>query len=310
MGSEPVTAEQHGEGAAAGEAAGIDPGGPTGDPRADLFGHAHVTVIAPRRGLRRLDLRELWAYRELLAVLAGRDVRVRYKQTVLGAAWAVVRPLLGMVVFTVIFGRLAQLPSEGAPYPVFVFAGLLPWTFFSTALAAGAESLVGAQGLISKIYFPRLLVPLAQAGVALVDLAVALVVLLGLTLAYGVGWSAAFLWLPALVALLVVSTLGPTILLSALTVAYRDFRHVTPFLLQVWMYATPVVFPATMVPERWRPLLYLNPVAGPVEGFRAVVLGRPVDLAGLSVSLGVAVLLLLGSALYFARVEERFADIV
>jgi lipopolysaccharide transport system permease protein len=272
--------------------------------------HDRLTVIAPRRGFRRLDLRELWAYRELLLMFASRDVRVRYKQTVLGAAWAVLRPLLGMVIFTVIFGRLAKLPSEGAPYPVFVFAGLLPWTFFSTVLTGGAESLVGSQGLISKIYFPRLLVPLSQLGVALLDLGIGIALMLVLAVGYGVGLTTSLVLLPALVLLLGISTLGPLILLSALTVAYRDFRHVTPFLLQLWMYATPVVFPASMVPEKLRPLLYLNPAAGPVEAFRAVVLGRPVDWLGVGLSFGVALVVLIVAAIYFARVEERFADIV
>lgn len=276
--------------------------------RPDL--HERLTVVEPRRGFRRLDLRELWAYRELLFMFASRDARVRYKQTVLGVAWAVLRPLLGMAIFTVVFGRLAKLPSEGAPYAVFVFAGLLPWTFFSTVLTAGAESLVGSQGLISKIYFPRLLVPLSQLGVPLLDLGIGIVLMFALALAHGVALTSGLLLLPALVLLLTLSTLGPLVLLSALTVSFRDFRHVTPFLLQLWMYATPVVFPASMVPDRLRPLIYLNPAAGPVEAFRAAVLDRPVDWGGVALSFGVALIALIGATIYFARVEDRFADIV
>ena len=240
-----------------------------------------TTVIHPPHGWELLDLRELWAYRELLWVLVGRDVRVRYKQTVLGAAWAILRPVLAMAVFTVVFGRLAKMPSEGAPYPVFVLAGLVPWTFFSTAATGAAESLVGSQGMISKVYFPRLLVPLSTLGVALVDALVGLAVLAGMAAWYRLPFGLSLLWLPAALLLLLLATLAVGTLLSALVASFRDFRHVAPFLLQLWLYATPVVYPASLFPPRWRWLLYLNPVAGPVEGFRAAFLGRPIDPLGL-----------------------------
>lgn len=271
---------------------------------------AATTVISPPHGWELLDLRELWAYRELLWVLVSRDVRVRYKQTVLGASWAVVRPLLAMAVFTVVFGRLAKMPSEGAPYPVFVLAGLLPWTFFSTAATGAAESLVGSQGMISKVYFPRLLVPLSTLGVALVDTAVGLVVLVGMVAFYRLPFGSSLLWLPAALMLLLLATLAVGTFLSALVVSFRDFRHLVPFLLQLWLYATPVVYPASLFPPRWRWLLYVNPVAGPVDGFRAAFLGRPVDAVGMLTSVAISATLLVVAILYFSRVERRLADVL
>lgn len=269
-----------------------------------------TTTIRPPRGWELLDLRELWAYRELLWVLVARDVRVRYKQTSLGAGWAILRPLLAMAVFTVVFGRLARLPSEGAPYPVFVLAGLLPWTFFSTAVSSAAESLIGTQGMISKVYFPRLVVPLSTLGVAAVDTAVGLAVLAGLALWYGIVPGTAMLALPAVFVLLLLATLAIGTLLSALTVTYRDVRHLVPFLLQVWLYATPVVYSASLVPPRWRWLLYLNPMAGPVDGFRAAFLGRPLDLLGAATSFVVSAAILAAAVVYFSRVERQLADIL
>lgn len=276
----------------------------------DVFSHDHLTVIQPRRGWQLLDFAELWAYRELFWVLVGRDVRVRYKQTVLGAGWAVLRPLLAMAVFTVVFGRLAKMPSEGAPYPVFVLAALLPWTFFSSAISSSAESLVGSQGMISKIYFPRLIIPLVPLGVALIDLGVGLVVLVVLAVAYGTSLGTSLLALPAAFGLLVLSTVAVGTILSALTVAYRDLRHLMPFLVQLWLYATPIVYPASLFPEQWRWVLYLNPVAGPVDGFRAAFLGRNPDPVNLMTSFVVSSFLLVIGLLYFSRVERRFADIV
>lgn len=243
-------------------------------------------------------------------MLLTRDVRVRYKQTVLGAGWAILRPLVSTVVLSIVFGRVAKLPSEGVPYPVFALAGVLPWTFFSTAVAAAGESLVGSQHLVSKIYFPRLLIPLAVFGTCSVDLGVGVVLLAGTALWYGMGLSLAWLALPLLVLLLVASSLGIGTLFAALNVTYRDVRHLVPYALQLWLYATPVVYPPTLFPERWRWLLYLNPVAGPVEAFRAVVLGRPVDLLGLAVSLAASLLLLAVALFHFGRVERRFADVI
>lgn len=278
--------------------------------REEYFGHGHVTVIEPSRGWRSLNLRELWAYRELLWVLTERDIKVRYKQTVLGAAWAVIQPLMLMVVFSVFFGKLAKMPSDGLPYPIFAYCALLPWTFFTNALSSSAGSVVGSANLISKVYFPRLIVPLASIGSWLVDFAIAAVILLGLMLYYGIDWSWGLLAVPLLVLAVLFVALGVGTLLAALTVAYRDFRYVIPFLLQFWMFATPVVYPASLVPERWQWILHLNPMSGLVEGFRAAFLGRPFDVAAIGVSLVVAVVLFTVGVAYFEKVERRFADII
>jgi lipopolysaccharide transport system permease protein len=274
------------------------------------FDHQHVTVIEPHRGWRMLDWRELWAYRELLWVLTARDIKVRYKQSVLGAAWAVIRPFTTMVIFSVVFGRLAGIPSEGYPYPVFVYAALLPWTFFSTAIATSGQSLVGSAHLINKVYFPRLIIPLASAGAAMVDLLVSTGILLLMMAWYGVGWSWNLLAAPLLLLAVVFAALGVGTLLSALTVSYRDFNHITPFLIQVWMYITPVVFPVSLVPAKWQWLLYVNPMTGLVEGFRSAFLAKPFDVTGLAVSFAVAVAFFVAGVAYFERVERRFADII
>lgn len=274
------------------------------------FGHQHLTVIEPPRGWRMLDWRELMAYRELLWVLTTRDIKVRYKQTVLGAAWAVLRPLLTMLIFSVVFGRLAKMPSDGVPYPVFVYAALLPWTFFAAAISSSGQSLVGSAHLVSKVYFPRLIIPLSSIGAGLVDLAISTGILLLMMLWYGVGWTPNLLAAPLLLIAVIFTALGVGTLLSALTVAYRDFTHITPFMVQIWMYVTPVVFPISLVPERWRWALYLNPMTGLVEGFRAAFLGRPFDLTGIGLSAVMAVAIFLLGVAYFEKVERRFADII
>ena len=276
----------------------------------EYFGHRHETVIEPARGWRMLDLRELWAYRELLWVLAGRDVRVRYKQTVLGAGWAVLRPVLTMLVFSAVFGALAGVPSDGYPYPIFVYSALLPWTFFATALAAAGGSVVGSAQLVTKIYFPRLVVPLASIGAALVDLAVSTLVLLAMMAWYGVGWTAQLAAAPLLYLGVIFAALGAGTLLAALSVAYRDIHHLTPFVVQLWMYATPVIYPTSLVPERWRPLLYLNPMTGLVDGFRSAFLGKPFDGAALAASAAISLALFAAGVAYFERVERRFADVI
>lgn len=274
------------------------------------FGHQHVTIIQPSRGWRALDLKELWAYRELLWVLTARDIKVRYKQTVLGVAWALIQPLMLMVVFSIIFGRLAKMPSDGVPYPIFAFAALLAWTFFSNALSNASNSLVASSNLISKVYFPRLIIPLASIGAWLLDFFIATLILLALMLYYGIGWTPNLLAAPVLVLAVIFAALGAGTLLSALTVAYRDFRYVVPFLLQLWMFATPVVYPASLVPEEWRWVLHINPMAGLVEGFRAAFLGRPFDLPALGISFAVAVLMFVVGVAYFEKIERRFADII
>lgn len=278
--------------------------------REAYFGHEHVTVIRPTKGWRSLDLKELWAYRELLWVLTERDIKVRYKQTVLGAAWAVIQPVMLMVVFSVFFGRLAGMPSDGLPYPIFTFAALVPWTFFANALSNSAASLVGSSHLINKVYFPRLIIPLASIGSWAIDFVIAALILLGMMAWYGIGFSWNLLAAPLLAAAILFTALGVGTFLSALTVSYRDFRYVIPFLLQFWMFATPIVYPASLVPERWQWVIHLNPMSGLVEGFRSAFLGRPFDLAALSISGAVAVVLFVAGVAYFEKVERRFADIV
>jgi lipopolysaccharide transport system permease protein len=276
----------------------------------EFFGHQHVTVIAPSRRWSGIRWREIWAYRELLWVLAVRDVKVRYKQTVLGASWAIVRPLLTMLIFSLVFGRLAKMPSDGYPYPIFVYAGLLPWTFFSSAVTSAAQSLVSSSGLVSKIYFPRLIIPVASIGAVLVDLLVSTVVLLLMMLWYHVGWTPKLIAAPILIVALLCASLGVGLLLSALTVSYRDVTHITPFLVQVWMYVTPVLFPVTLFPQRWRALLYVNPMTGLIEAFRSVFLGKPIDWSGLGLSSLVVAIVLAAGLLYFEKVERRFADVI
>ncbi len=274
------------------------------------FGHEHETVIKPTKGWRNLDLKELWAYRELLWVLTLRDIKVRYKQTVLGIVWAVIQPVMLMVVFSIFFGSLAKMPSDGYPYPIFVYAALLPWIFFANAISSSASSVVGSANLISKVYFPRLIIPLASIGAGLIDFAIATLVLLLLMIFYGVGWSVNLLAAPVLVVAVLFTALGIGTFLSALNVAYRDFRYVIPFLIQLWMFATPVVYPASLVPEKWQWILYLNPMAGLIEGFRSAFLGRPFDFEALGISFTVAVIVFLIGVAYFEKVERRFADII
>ena len=283
---------------------------PAGSLHEHYFGKKHLTVIEPVSGWRSLDLKELWAYRELLWVLTTRDVKVRYKQTVLGAGWAIIQPVMTMVVFSIIFGGFAKLPSDGLPYPVFVYAGLLPWTFFANSLTRAGSSVIGSAHLVSKIYFPRLIIPLSSAGAGIVDLACSTGVLLLIMLYFGVEWSLNLLAAPVLLILVVFMALGVGTFVSALNVAYRDFGFLTPFLVQLWMFATPVIYPASLVPDKWHWLLYLNPMAGIIGGFRSAFLGKPFDLWPIGLSLFMAVVLFVTGVLYFERVERRFADII
>jgi lipopolysaccharide transport system permease protein len=274
------------------------------------FGHDHVTIIKPLRGWRLLDWRELWAYRELLYVLTMRDIRVRYKQTVLGFAWAIIQPMMMMVVFSIFFGHLAQIPSDGHPYPIFVYAALLPWSFFSNSITSSANSVVGSANLVSKVYFPRLIIPLSSVGSGLVDFAIATTILLLLMIYYGVSWTFNLLIVPLLVAEVVLTALGVGTFLAALNVAYRDFRYVIPFMVQFWLFATPVVYPASIVPPQWQWTLYLNPMAGVVEGFRSAFLGQSFDASLLLISLVVSTILFGAGITYFQKVERRFADVI
>lgn len=270
-----------------------------------------ITVVEPRRGWVQLGLRELWEYRELLFFLTWRDVKVRYKQTVLGAAWAVLQPLMTMVVFSLFFGRLAGVPSDDVPYPIFSYTALVPWTLFATGLTQASNSLVGSANLIRKIYFPRLLVPLATVLSSLVDFAIAFAVLLLMMLFYGFVPTANALWLPLLLALTLVTTLGVGLWLSALNVQFRDVRYTLPFLTQLWLFATPIAYPSSLLPPQWRVLYGLNPMAGVVEGFRWALLGTGTAPGPMiAVSAFAAVLLMASGALYFRRMERTFADIV
>jgi lipopolysaccharide transport system permease protein len=271
-----------------------------------------VLILEPGRAEHHF-WRDIWLYRELFFILAWRDVAVRYKQTVIGVAWAVVRPIVTMVVFTVVFGRIAKLPSEGgAPYAVLVFSGMLPWFLFSTILGEASNSLVGNANLISKVYFPRLIIPTASAVVALVDFAINLAILFVLMAWYGnlPGWP--ILLLPAFVALAILASLGPALFITALNVKYRDFRYIIPFIVQFGLYVSPVGFSSAVVPERWRFWYSLNPVVGVIDGFRWCVLGdnSPLSIRDLAVSIGVVTLLLWLGVAYFRRTERLFADLI
>ena len=271
-----------------------------------------VLVIEPGRAERNY-WRDLWHYRELFAILAWRDVAVRYKQTVIGVAWAVLRPLLTMVVFTVIFGSLAGLPSDGTvPYPVLVFAGMLPWFLFASILSEASNSLIGNANLIGKVYFPRLIIPVSAAVVGLVDFAVNLAILFVIMAWYGMapGWQIVFL--PAFAALAVLASLGPALLLTALNVKYRDFRYIIPFVVQFGLYVSPVGFSSAVVPEQWRFWYSLNPVVGVIDGFRWCLLGGEsrLYLPGFALSLGVVALFLWLGITYFRRTERTFADLL
>jgi len=272
-------------------------------------GSGHVSVIRARRGWIAVDWAELWEHRELLGFLVQRDIKVRYKQTVLGVAWAVLQPVFAMLIFTLIFGRFAKIPSEDVPYAVFVYAGLLPWTFFSTSVTQAAQSLISQEALLTKIYLPRLFVPAAPVGGALVDLSISFGVFAVLMVWYQQvpGWGIVFL--PLLVLMTVVAALGVGLMLAALTVSYRDFRFVVPFMMQVWMYASPVIYPVKLVPEEYRWVLALNPLGGIIDGFRAALLDRPFDLPTLGVSAASSVGVFLLGMFYFRKMERRFADI-
>jgi lipopolysaccharide transport system permease protein len=270
-----------------------------------------VLVLQPSKGLVQLNLGEVWAYRELLYFLVWRDVKVRYKQTALGAAWAILQPVMTMIVFSVFFGRLAKMPSDGIPYPVFAFAALLPWQLFAFALSESANSLVGSQNLITKVYFPRLVIPLAAVLAGLVDFSIAFVVLLAMMAYYHIVPTAAVALLPLFIVLAVATALAVGLWLSSLNVKFRDVRYTIPFLTQFWLFATPVAYPSSLVPEKWRALLGLNPMAGVVEGFRWSLLGNAhPSIPVLTVSGAVVVILLMGGLVYFRKTESTFADLV
>jgi homopolymeric O-antigen transport system permease protein len=281
-------------------------------PSEDVLYGQPLRIIEPSQGWSGINWLEMWQYRDLFYFLTWRDIKIRYKQTVFGSAWAILQPFLTMLVFTLLFGNLAGLgdKTDGIPYPIYVMAGLLPWTFFSTAIANSANSLVGNTNLITKIYFPRLVIPLATVGAALMDLAVASSILVAMMAYYRTSMSWQILLTPVFVLGLVLVSAGVGAMLSGLTVAYRDFKYVVPFLVQIWMFLTPVIYPTSIIPPKWRWLMSFNPIAGLIDGFRAAFLSRPLDWPGIGSSLLLAVLIFLGGAAYFRSVERRFADII
>ncbi len=270
-----------------------------------------VTVIEPPRPWVPLDLRELWEQRELVYFLAWRDIKVRYKQTALGASWAILQPVFAMVVFSIFFGQLGRIPSDGLPYPLWSFAGLVPWTFFAQGLSQAANSLVMSQNLLRKVYFPRLAIPIATVLSVALDFAIAFLVLVGLMVFYGVQPTGRAIWVLPLSLLAFVTALGAGIWFAALSVRYRDVRYVVPFLVQFWLFATPIAYPSSLLPARWRVLYAVNPMSGVVEGFRWALLGTN-TAPGLMVAVSAitAIVVLVAGAFYFRRVERTFADLV
>ena len=270
-----------------------------------------VLHIKPSSGWVSLQLGEVWDYRELLYFLIWRDIKVRYKQTSLGAAWAIIQPFFTMLVFSLFFGKLGKIPSDGLPYPVFAYAALVPWTFFAQGLTQSSDSLVGSGNLIKKVYFPRLVIPLGAVTAGVVDFALAFVVLIAMMFYYHVTPTTNVIFLPFLVLLALITSLGVGLWLSALNVKYRDVKYVVPFVTQFWMLATPIAYPSSLLPEPWRTVSGLNPMAGVVEGFRWALLGRNTAPGAMVwVSAGVAVLVLISGAFYFRRMEKTFADVV
>lgn len=270
-----------------------------------------TVVIRPQRGLVNLDLAGLWEFREILYFLVWRDIKLRYKQTAIGAAWAVLQPLATMAIFTIIFGHLAKIPSDGLPYAIFSFTGLLPWIYFSQAIARSGGSVVGDANLIKKVYFPRLLIPIAAVLSPLVDFLISFVILLGMAAWFGIrpGWN--ILTVPLFLVLAMISALAAGLWLSALNVRYRDVGHALPFLIQIWLYASPVAYSVALIPEKWRLVYGLNPMAGAIEGFRWALLHKDRPALGvMAMSTVVVLALLIGGVIFFKRFERSFADVV
>ncbi|MDA8238926.1 MAG: ABC transporter permease [Nitrospiraceae bacterium] len=267
------------------------------------------TVIRPSGGWPSLAFDEIWAYRELLGMLAWRDVSVRYKQSVAGIGWAVFQPLMTMVIFTIIFGKFAKLPSDGLPYPVFAYCALLPWNYFSQSLTGSSDSIVGSSYLITKVYFPRLILPLGKVTSGLIDFGVAFVILLGMMAWYGIAPTAGILLLPVFMLVAMLTALGVGLWFTALNVKYRDVRFIVPYIAQFWLFASPVAYSTSLVPEKWRWLYGLNPMVGVIEGFRWALLGKAVpDFGMMLASFGAVCLVLVTGLYYFRKMEETFAD--
>jgi lipopolysaccharide transport system permease protein len=272
----------------------------------------HELIIKYKKGWIPINFKELWAFRELLYFLAWRDIKVKYKQTVLGVAWAILQPFLTMIVFSILFGKLAKVPSEGIPYPIFVYAGLLPWNYFSSALSNSGNSLVASSNLITKVYFPRLIIPASASLSSLLDFFIASIILIGMTFFYHFTPVAlGIIMIPVLVFMTFIVAVGCGLWLSALNVEYRDFQYVIPFLVQIWMFVTPVIYPVTLFPEKYHWILSLNPMGGIIVAFRAATLGhQPINWDLLFISSGVGFLIFFTGLLYFRKVERSFADVI
>jgi lipopolysaccharide transport system permease protein len=269
-----------------------------------------IITIRPSKKWVAINLRDLRTYRDLLYFLTWRDVKVRYKQTVLGAAWAIIQPLFTMLIFWLFFGRLAGMPSEGIPYPLFALAGLIPWTFFANAITNSGNSLVGSANLITKAYFPRMIIPCAAVGAGLIDLTIAFGLMAGMMLWYGVPLTMNLLLLPLLILLPTLLAIGVGMWMSALNVKYRDIRYALPFLIQLWMFATPIIYPLNLIPAKWRWVMAINPMAGVIDSFRAALFGRAIDWRSLTVTALVTVVVVIYSAYHFRHMEKTFADVV
>jgi lipopolysaccharide transport system permease protein len=270
-----------------------------------------ITIIEPKKGWIPIDLKEIWNYRELLYFLTKRDIKVRYKQTVLGGLWAIIQPVFTMVVFTLFFGRLAKMPSDGIPYPIFVYAGLLPWIYFANAVSASGNSLVGSANLITKVYFPRLIIPASASLAGLLDFFIAMLVMGAMMIYYHFIPNIGILLFPLLVGLTFLCAVGVGLWLSALNVQYRDIRYVIPFLIQLWMFVSPVIYPVSMVKEKYQWLLALNPMGGVINAYRASLLGHmPINWSLLGLSTVIIIILFLSGLYYFRRMEKTFADVI
>jgi lipopolysaccharide transport system permease protein len=267
-------------------------------------------VIEPRHSIFSFEWREFWRFRELFFMMVWRDVKVRYKQTYLGASWAIFQPFVSMIVFSVFFGALVKVPSDNIPYPIFVYAGLLPWTFFSNGLNRASMSLLNEVNMISKIYFPRLILPISSFGAGVIDLAISCLLMGGMMIYYNVSIRFSILICPPLIVISFIAALGIGCLLAALTVAFRDIKYISPFLIQIWMYITPVIYPVSVVPQKWRWVLNLNPMTGVIDGCRSAIFGKPINWDSIGLSLIISFAFMAIGLLYFKKSEQQFADII
>jgi len=268
-------------------------------------------IIKPRNKWISIDFNELWKYRELLYFLVWRDVKVRYKQTVIGAGWAIIQPFVTMIIFTIFFGNIAKIPSDGVPYPIFSYSGLLLWIYFSTSVSSSSNSVVGSSNLITKVYFPRLIIPLTSSLAGMVDYCIAFIILVLMMIYYGITPGFSIIFLPIVLFLTFITATGFGLWFSSLNVKYRDVRHALPFFIQLLLFATPVIYPLTFVPEKYRWLLSLNPMSGIIEVHRACILGnKSIDLNTLSISVSISLLIFISGLFYFRRTERFFADII